>query len=82
MPPRLPSSLRVLHWGGFLLRILILWKRGINMIDWCIMGKQNGENVDHLLSHCPMASEMWSFVFYLFDIHWVMPLLVMDLLAS
>lgn len=29
-----------------------------------------------------MASEMWSFVFYLFDIHWVMPLLVMDLLAS
>ena len=38
------------------------------MIDWCLMGKQNGENADHLLlhcpmAHCPMASEMWSFVF-------------------
>ena len=65
----LPSSLGVLRWGGFLLRILILWKRCISMIDWCLMGKQNGENADHLLlhcpmAHCPMASEMWSFVFF------------------
>ena len=34
------------------------------MIDWCLMGKQNGENADHLLLHCPMAFEMWSFVFF------------------
>ena len=44
------------------------------MIDWCIMCKWNGENVDHLLLHCPLASEMWSLVFCLFGIHWIMPL--------
>ena len=82
MPSRVSFSLGVLRWGGFLLQILILWKRGISMIDWCIMCKQNEENVDHLPLHCTMASEICSLVFCLFDIHWVMSLLVMDLLAS
>ena len=64
-------------WSIVLGRILTtdkLWKRGISVIDWCIMCKRNGENVDHLLLHCPLASEMWSLVFCLFGIHWIMPL--------
>lgn len=46
------------------------------------MYKQSGENVDYLLLHCPIAFEMWSMVFCLFGIHWVLPSQVKVLLAS
>ena len=45
------------------------------------MCKSNGESVDHLLIHCPIAMELWAMVFSLFGIHWVMPKTVVDLLA-
>ena len=44
------------------------------------MCKRCGESVDHLLLHCPIAYEMWSMVFCLFGICWVMPQRVVDLL--
>ena len=44
------------------------------------MCKRCGEFVDHLLLHCPFAFEMWSMVFCLFGICWVMPQTVVDLL--
>ena len=40
--------------------------------------------VDHLLLHCPIASEMWS-IMYGIQVHgvsWVMPKSVVDLIAS
>ena len=80
---KIPPRVAFFSWSAALGRILTtdnLWKRGINLIDWCVMCKQNGEN--HLLLHCPIAYKMWSLVFCLFGIHWVMPLQVMDLLAS
>ena len=46
------------------------------MCKWC------GELVNHLLLHCPIAYELWSMVFSLFGIHWVMPYKVIELLAS
>ena len=46
------------------------------------MCKRNGENMGHLLLHCPIASELWSLVFCVFGLHWVMPKRVKDLLAS
>ena len=45
------------------------------------MCKSNGEPIDHLLIHCPIAMELWAMVFSLFGIHWVMPKTVVDLLA-
>ena len=59
-----------------------LWKRDIIVVDWSVMHKRNGENVDHPPLHFPIAHEMWSLVFCLFGIHRVMPLQAMDLLAS
>ena len=44
------------------------------------MCKRCGESVDHLLLHCPIAYEMWSMIFCLFGICWVMPQRVVDLL--
>ena len=38
--------------------------------------------MNHLLLHCRVAYELWSMVFCFFDIHWVMPYKVSELLTS
>ena len=52
------------------------------MLEWCFMCKRCGESVDHLLLHCPIAYDLWSMVFCLFGIHWVMLYKVSEVLAS
>ena len=39
----------------------------------CCMCKRAGENINHLLSHCPITRELWSMVFTLSGVFWVMP---------
>jgi hypothetical protein len=51
------------------------------VLDWCFMCKRAGESVDHLLLHCKYARELWSFIFCIMGIHWVMPGKVSELLA-
>ena len=46
------------------------------------MCKRCGESVDHLLLHCPIAWELWSLVFCLFGIQWVMPHAVLELFEA
>lgn len=64
-----------------MLTIDILWKQKIWIWDWCFMWKINGESVDHLLIHCPIATKLWSMVFTLCGIHLVMLKTAVDLLA-
>ena len=45
------------------------------------MCKCNGEYVDHLLLHCPIASNLWSMISVLFQVSWVMLKSVVELLA-
>ena len=45
------------------------------------MCKYNGESVDHLFLHCPVAMDLWSMVLDLFGVSWVMPKSVVGLLA-
>ena len=52
------------------------------VLDWCHMCKRCGESVDHLLLHCSIAWELWSMVFGLFDIQWVMPHTVLKLFEA
>ena len=56
-------------------------KRKVWILDWCYMCKCNGESVDHLFLHCSVAMDLWSMVFGLFGVSWVMPQSVVGLLA-
>ena len=58
-----------------------LRKRKIRITDWCYMCKCNGEFVDHLLLHCPIASDLWSMILGYFGVYWVMPKYVVELLV-
>ena len=81
---KVPSRVAFFVWTAALGNILTidnLRKWQILILDWCCMCKRNGESVDHLLIHCPIAFDLWSMVFTLFGIHWVMPKTVVDLLA-
>ena len=46
------------------------------------MCKRDGETIDHLLWHCPVAKGMWNMEFSLYEIYWVMHRGVVELLAS
>ena len=50
-------------------------------MDWCYMCKCNGESVDHLFLHCPVATDLWAMVLGLFGVNWVMPKFVVEILA-
>ena len=45
------------------------------------MCRSNGETMDHLLLHCPKAT-VWNYEFHSFDVEWVQPGRVMDLLFA
>ena len=45
------------------------------------MCKCNGESVNHLLLHCPIAIELWAMALGLFGVYWVMPKTVVDLFS-
>jgi hypothetical protein len=38
--------------------------------------------MDHLLLHCEVSRDLWSYIFSLFGIEWVMPRRVLELLTS
>ena len=38
--------------------------------------------MDHLLIHCKMAFELWSFIFGMVGIQWVLPEMVLDSLCE
>jgi hypothetical protein len=46
------------------------------------MCKKSGESIEHLLLHCDVAHDIWSFFYRLFGVEWVMPRRVLDLLSS
>jgi hypothetical protein len=52
------------------------------IVEWCCMCKSCGESPNHLVLHCVVAQSLWSLVFCLFAVDWVMPEWVVELLAS
>lgn len=59
-----------------------LRKQGIIVIDWCYMCKMSGELVFNFLLHCPIVYELWTMVWSLVGLIWVMLQRVIDLLAA
>lgn len=45
------------------------------------MRKYNGEFVDRLLLHCPIALDLWSMILGLFGVNWVIPKSIIELLV-
>jgi hypothetical protein len=59
-----------------------LRRRGIVVVEWCVMCKKLGESVDHILLHCDVARVVWSYFYSLFGVEWVMPSSVLDLMSG
>jgi hypothetical protein len=59
-----------------------LRKKNVVVVEWCCMCKKIGESIDHLLLHCEVAQELWSYVLSQFGVEWVMSRWVSDLLTS
>jgi hypothetical protein len=81
---KVPPRVAFLSWItslGKALTIDNLRKRGLILQNWCCLCKSNGESVDHLFIHCPMATDMWWMVFGMFGVQWVMPRTIMDLFS-
>ena len=54
--------------------------RRLVFVDWCTMCRHCCETIDHLLLHCEMAYQLWSFIFKTFGLSWVIPRSILDLL--
>jgi hypothetical protein len=81
---KVPFRVSFFVWTATLGRILTLdnlHKRGVFVVNWCCMCKKSDESINHLLLHCEVASALWSGLFHLFGVVWVMNGRVRDLLA-
>jgi hypothetical protein len=80
-----PTMVAFFVWSAALSKILThenLRKRNVVVIEWCCMCKKNGESMNHLLLYCAVACELWSYIFTLFGIEWVIPRTVLELFTS
>ena len=67
---------------GGILTIDNLVKKNLPLVNWCCPCQCEEETVDHLLLHCKFVNTLWSEVFYLFGVQWVMPKTVVSLLST
>uniref|UniRef100_A0A2N9H909 Reverse transcriptase zinc-binding domain-containing protein n=1 Tax=Fagus sylvatica TaxID=28930 RepID=A0A2N9H909_FAGSY len=81
VPRRVAFFVWTATWGN-ILTCDNLRRRGFVMVDWCCLCRCNDENVAHLLLHCPVARELWSYVFRLFGVDWVISGSILDHLAG
>jgi hypothetical protein len=60
----------------------LIKRKVVVVVNRCIMCKCSCETVEHLVLHCLIAQELWSFAFTTFGVVGVMPRQVVDLLLS
>ena len=61
---KIPSRVAFFVWAVALGKCLTIdnsQKRKVWILDWCYMCKCNGESVDHLFLHCPVAMDLQSY---------------------
>jgi hypothetical protein len=66
-----PTRVAFFVWSATLDKILThdnLRKRNVIMIEWCCLCKKSGESIDHLLLHCEIARDLWSYILILFGV--------------
>jgi hypothetical protein len=57
---------------GKILTLDDLRKINVIVVEWCYTCKKSEESIDHLLIHCEVARDLWSSLFQLFGVAWVM----------
>lgn len=55
-------------------------KWSLPIIYWYCMCKRSEESIEHLLLHCPVATDIWSSIFVLCGISWEMLRIVIETL--
>jgi len=70
---RVKAPLRVsfFAWTTTLGKVLMnnnLQKRTVVVVEWCCMCKKSGESIEHLLLHCEVAHDLWSYILTLFEL--------------
>ena len=66
-----PSKVCFFLWTVALGRVLTmdnLRRRWLVVLDWCCMCKWDGETINHLFLHCPVARDLWDMIFCLFGL--------------
>ena len=71
IPKRLSFFLWTVARGG-ILTIDNLVKKNLPLFNWCCLCQCDEETVDYLLLYCSFAHALWSEVFLLFGVQWVM----------
>jgi len=69
-----PKRVAFFVWTATLGKILThdnLRRRGIVVVEWCVMCKKYEESVDHFFLHCDVARFVWSYFYSLFGVEWV-----------
>jgi hypothetical protein len=70
-----PRRVSFFVWSATWDRILTtdnLMRRGCQLAGWCCLCRCAGETTSHLLLHCSLTNELWSFVFRSFGMLWVL----------
>ena len=83
--PKVPPRVAFFMWTAALGKVLTadnLRKRKTVIISWHCMCKVDGESIDHLFIHYPVAKELWDTVLSLFGVTWVMPQHVRELIEG
>jgi hypothetical protein len=81
---KVPLRISFFVWIATLGKILTLdnlREISIILVGWCCMCKYSVESANHLLLHCEVAQALWSVLFSLFDVTWVMSKEMAELLA-
>ena len=76
---KVPKRVSFFSWTAARNEILTidnLVKRGQSLVNRCCLCCCDGEIVDHLLFHCKFSHALWSAIFEVFRIHWVLPKIV------
>ena len=59
-----------------------LQRRGFSLANRCYLCLVEEESIDHILLHCGLARCLWSFLFSLFGVSWVLPYSIREALLG
>ena len=59
-----------------------LVKKNLPLLNWCCLCQCDEETMDHFLLHCKFVHAVWSEVFLMFGVQWVMLYTVVSLLFA